>query len=444
MNRMVRIAFKDLKLLLRDRMHAFFIIGFPVLMGLFFGAIMGNMKPSSDGQSRISIGYLDQDRSSQSQKFFDLLREGGKVELVECENLSAARRSVRKGQRVALLVVEKGFAERAGVFWGEAPTIQMGVDPSRAAESAMLQGMIMEAMGELTRARLQDPGLMKDLLEKSRQQLKKDTSVSEANRLLINSFLGSVETMVDSMGALQNAGDGTADVSSGGGGFSLARLESVDVTGEPDPASQRGQIRKLKSKWDISFPQAMLWGVLACSAGFAASVAQERTQGTLTRLQVAPVSGWEIVAGKALGCFLAVIAVILLMTVLGLSLGMRPHSYSMLAMATACVSFCFVGLMMLMSVLGKTEQSVNGAGWAINMVMAMLGGCMIPVMFMPGWMRGLSVVSPVRWAILAIEGAVWREFSWSEMLGPCSVLLLIGILGLSVGGRVFQRMARGA
>lgn len=157
------------------------------------------------------------------------------------------------------------------------------------------------------------------------------------------------------------------------------------------------------------------------------------------RLQIAPISRSEVLIGKALACFLSVVLVISLMVGLGLLLGMRPGSYPMLALAALCVASCFVGIMMVMSNLGKTEESVNGAGWAINMVMAMFGGAMIPVMFMPQFMKSLSILSPVKWGILAMEGAIWREFSLTEMMLPCGILLGIGITGVVVGTTMLNR-----
>ena len=181
-----------------------------------------------------------------------------------------------------------------------------------------------------------------------------------------------------------------------------------------------------------------MWGVLACAAGFAISIARERTQGTMMRLQIAPISRSEVLIGKALACFLSVMLVISFMVGLGLLLGMRPGSYSMLALAALCVASCFVGIMMVMSNLGTTEESVNGAGWAINMVMAMFGGAMIPVMFMPQFMKSLSILSPVKWGILALEGAIWREFSLSEMMLPCGILLGVGVAGVAIGTRMLN------
>lgn len=437
MKRIFTMALKDLKLLFRDKTGAFFILGFPILMGLFFGVMMSGMG-SSGSRSAMNVCIVDQDQSSVSQQFVDTLSKNESIDLEKVDDIEAAKESVRKGKRVALLVLQEGFGETAGVFWEEAPTIKIGVDPSRSAESAMLQGFVMESIGGLAGNRFQDPQQLKSFVEKSKTDMAEDETMSTTNRLLFTSFLTSIEGMVDSIDAMQTEGDESLDPTGQGGGFQFANIESIDVTRKVDPKSQQGQLKKIKSQWDISFPQAMMWGVLGCVAGFAISIARERTHGTLTRLQVAPVSKFEIIAGKALACFMTAIAVIVLLTVLGVCLGMKPGSYPMLAFASVCVAFCFVGIMMVMAMLGKTEQSVNGSGWAVNMVMAMLGGCMIPVMFMPEIMKTLSVISPIKWAILSIEGAIWREFSLAEMMLPCGILLTIGAVGIVMGTQMLK------
>ncbi len=160
--------------------------------------------------------------------------------------------------------------------------------------------------------------------------------------------------------------------------------------------------------------------------------------GTMLRLRIAPLGGASLLAGKALACFLTAIGVMVMMTVLGLMLGMRPASYGKLVVAGLCIAAAFTGIMMVVSLLGRTEQGVSGAGWAANLIMAMLGGCMVPVMFMPQWVQSASVVSPVRWAILAIEGAVWREFSWPEMALPLLVLLVTGGVCFAIGTFMFR------
>ena len=77
-------------------------------------------------------------------------------------------------------------------------------------------------------------------------------------------------------------------------------------------------------------------------------------------------------------------------------------------------------------------------------VMAMIGGGMIPLMFIQkiGFLAALSNLSPVKWSILAIEGAVWRGFSPQQMMFPCVVLLGIGVTSFLIGALLFKRFER--
>jgi ABC-2 type transport system permease protein len=437
MKSVLQMALKDLKILSRDKMGAFFIVGFPILMGLFFGLMMGGF--SSGGRSAMKIAIVDQDQSEISRKFVQSLSENKNLS-VDLTELEPAKESVRKGTRVGLLIVPQGFGETAGVFWEKPPEIQLGMDPSRSAEAGMMQGFVMEAIGSLVGERFKNPAQFKSSIDRARQQVKEAPDINALNRQLLLGFFGSVNAMLDQLDKLPKQ-DGENGGQIGAGNFQFANIQPLDISRTIEPGSQESQLKKLKSRWDISFPQAMMWGVLGCVAGFSSSIVRETTLGTMTRLLIAPIAKWQILAGKATACFLTVVLVVALLTTLGVLLpnGLRPNSYPLLAVATICVAVCFVGIMMAFSVLGRTEQSVSGVGWAINMVMAMLGGAMIPVMFMPSFMQPLSFVSPIKWGILAIEGAIWRQFSFQEMLLPCGILLAVGLVGFAIGTTVMNR-----
>ena len=64
---------------------------------------------------------------------------------------------------------------------------------------------------------------------------------------------------------------------------------------------------------------------------------------------------------------------------------------------------------------------------------------MIPRMFMPSWMQSLSVISPVRWNVEALEGAIWRQYSIGEMAISLSILLFVGAIGFIVGTIAISR-----
>ena len=108
--------------------------------------------------------------------------------------------------------------------------------------------------------------------------------------------------------------------------------------------------------------------------------------------------------------------------------------------AMVSTAACFTALMMTISVLGRTESAVAGASWGLMMPFAMIGGGMIPLIAMPPWLVTASAVSPFKWAITAIEGAVWRDFGLADMVLPCAVLIATGALFAGIGIAVFRRV----
>lgn len=298
----------------------------------------------------------------------------------------------------------------------------------------------MQATGELMSMRFSDPTTMRTFVDEQQAKIGESSDLSPAMKLTLTTMMGTLDSFFDQLDQVQKdeQADGD-DVSTGGFNMQLANLESLSINEEADPNVPLPISKRIRSSWDISFPQAMLWGVLSCVAGFAISIAQERTQGTFVRLQVAPIRRSHIVCGKALGCFMALIGVITILIALGTSLGMRPGRWDLLVLAVFSTSICFVGMMMVLSLLGRTEQGVSGAVWGTNMIFAMLGGCMIPLAFLPKFLQPFSNLSPVKWAILSLEGAIWRGFSLAEMLMPCGILVSIGAIGLLIGSRLLAK-----
>lgn len=431
------LALKDLTLLWRDRVAAFFILGFPVFTGLFFGSVMGGgTEPARGG---IALAVTDLDQSELSRRLIESLKRNEQLE-VTIDEFEAARQSVRKGSRVGMLVILPGFSETAGLFWLPPPTLQLGVDPSRTAERAMLEGMVMQGMGQLVQFRLQNSAA---LLPDARESLQASPDLDPVAKQLgvamlvaVEQFLTRVTTETEAGSASSSQGAATEFKNRD---FKFVDFEVLEIADKTSALNRGGP--EPRSKWDISFPQAMLWGVLGCVSGFAVSIARERTQGTWVRLLVSPRSLHSLMLGKALACFLAALFVMIFLAGIGWALEMRPDSWPKLMLAMVCTAFCFVGIMMTVSVLGRTEQSVGGIGWSLNLVMAIFGGCMVPVIFMPSFVQTAGAFSPVRWSILAIEGAIWRDYSWMELSMPCGILLLIGLASFGVGSACLARQS---
>jgi ABC-2 type transport system permease protein len=423
------LAQKDLRLLLRNRAALFFSLGWPVLVALFFGLIFGG----GGERGRIQVGAVDEDGSPASAALLKRLSTTQGVELTPLTRAAAEDR-VRSGKLTAAVLVPKGYAEAdARLFHGAPRRLELAVDPAHAAEAAMLEGILtgaaMQSMQELfaggdASRRMVDSALA-DLA--GAPEGKQRTSTER--------FLGEVRAFFDAQPGAAQGGAGGAASGRGatGGGWKPLEIEKRELR-----ASRVGPA----SAFDITFPQGMIWGVIGCSLGFALSLVQERTRGTLTRLRASPLSSSHVLAGKALACFTAIVAVEALLFAVGrLGFGVRPSSWWLAAAAALSVAVCFVGMMMLVAVLGKTEQSASGLGWAIMMPLSMLGGGMVPLFAMPAWMQSAGTVSPVKWSILALEGAIWRGFGPAELAVPCAVLLAVGVAGFLAGAWRYRAQA---
>jgi ABC-2 type transport system permease protein len=195
------------------------------------------------------------------------------------------------------------------------------------------------------------------------------------------------------------------------------------------------------SAFEVTFPSAVIWAIIGCVTSFSISLVTERVAGTFLRLRLAPLSWGGLLAGKGLACFLACTGVAVFLLLFGHFLfKVRVENPLGLILAVVATATCFVGLMMFLATLGKTQQGVAGAGWGILMPLAMLGGGMIPLIAMPPFMQTLSNISPIKWAIYGLEGAIWRDFTLAEMLLPCGILLALGAVCFGLGVVKLARM----
>jgi len=390
MGPVLAMAAKDLRLLVRDRMGFFFVFFFPTLYAIFFGFIGSAMRGGGDeGLPALAVIVVDSDGTEGSKAFVDRLDAAPELNVLRLASRDEAQDRVRGGKSPAYVVLKPGFGEgMKPVLGGEPPEVELGVDPSRAAESAMLRGLLTK-------------------------------HTSERFFALAESFgFGS---------------GGAADDENPS--FESVRVDLIEVSDE-----NRGQEI---NPWAISFPQGIVWGLMGAALGFAIGLVVERRQGTLARLQMSPVGSRRILAGKAVACFVSAVGVTVVLLLLGVvAFGIRPSSYVTLALAVVSTAACFVGLMMFFSVLGRTEAAASGIGWASMCVMAMLGGGMVPLVFLQRvpFLSALSHVSPVKRSILALEGALWRGFSVAEMAVPCIVLLAMGAGAFGIGVMLFRRL----
>jgi ABC-2 type transport system permease protein len=413
MRRLFALTRKDLRILFRLRSGLFFSFVWPVVVAILFGVVFGGQ---SSGPPRLRVVVVDEDQSDGSKAFVAKLEASGDF-VVDRAARAEADDLVRRGQRSALIAIKPGFGEASGrLFYGEPRALEIANDPSRQAEASMIEGLIMKhAMSDLQQL-FTNPAASRQMVGKALADLKGAGNASAGAPLA--RFLGELDTFLATPAPAPDAG---------GGGWQPVSITRVALARERTGPT---------NGFDITFPQGIVWGIIGCVMTFAIGLVSERVHGTFVRLQMAPLTRGQILGGKALACFASITLLQVALLAIGVGgFGIRPASWPLLALACACASVSFVGFMMMIASLGRTEQSVSGAGWAMLMPMAMFGGAMMPQFVMPPWMQTVGHASPVKWAILGIEGAMWRGFSPGEMLLPCGILLGFGAVCFAVGVR---------
>jgi ABC-2 type transport system permease protein len=427
MDTILTLAYKDLRLLLRDRAGFFFTIFWPLIIAVFFGSIFGGSGGS--GRGSVPLLVVDEDSTAGSQAFIQMLDEAEELDIQMVDRATAVD-NVRRGKFVAYVALRPGFGEASqNVFWGDTPTVELGVDPARNADAAMVEGILMMYGSRQMQDVMSDPTLQRNQIDNARASLDTTPGLPAGLRETLGRFYGDLDRFFASVST-----GGEADSISGGGGFG----------GFQPLAVEREDVARIRRPWPtssyaISFPQGVIWGLIAVTAGFGISLVSERNRGTLVRLQTAPISRTHILGGTATACFISTMSIAVGLFVLArFVFGVVPRSVPLLALAIVSSSICFVGIMMLLSVVAKTEQAASGISWAVLILMSMLGGGMIPLIAMPSWMRSIGHISPVKWSILAMEGGVWRDLSPAEMLQPCGILLAVGVVCFLIGTRAFN------
>ena len=201
----------------------------------------------------------------------------------------------------------------------------------------------------------------------------------------------------------------------------------------------------------LSVPAWLIFGmffvVLPMSGGFQ----REQQSGTLLRLRCLGLNLGTLVLSKLLPYFainLLQFALLLSIGVYGLPLLGLPAlslpgsavAYPLLAISVALAT-CSLGL--LLASLARSSEQALLLGGGINILLAAIGGIMVPKSVMPAAMAQLAEISPMSWALDAFLTLLVGHGSLADIAPYCARLLMFaavcGMAGLLLFTRRVQR-----
>ena len=136
METLLRLTVANMKGLVRDRAALFWTFFFPIMFVLLFGVLF-----SGSGDSKVSVGFVDQDRTSVSAQ---IQNEFAAVPIlnVQTGSLEDEKAAMQRGDVSAVIVIPKGMA--AAVAAKQQTALQLFVDPSKTQTTQVVQGAVAQ------------------------------------------------------------------------------------------------------------------------------------------------------------------------------------------------------------------------------------------------------------------------------------------------------------
>jgi len=196
-----------------------------------------------------------------------------------------------------------------------------------------------------------------------------------------------------------------------------------------------GLLRRGAYRYQILVPSSMVMFAFFLVLTLGWLFVAERRQGTLRRLQAAPIARYQILLGKLLPTFLlSVCQGLFLLTAGKLVFDMRwgPEPLWLVAVVMA-TSLAAMGMALLVASLARTETQVALYGTLLVLGLAFISGCIWPRDLMPEEAQKFSLFTPHAWALDAYtELLINPRPDYALVAMACAVLAAFGTGFLAV------------
>jgi ABC-2 type transport system permease protein len=374
------IAAKDLRQRLRDRSALLVALVLPLALASIFGLILHDV---GSGRTTFHYAVVDLDRGAAARGLTthvlgELEREG-LVEVRREASVAHARRLADRGTVAAAIVIPRGFS--AAVAGGR---------PARI----VVLGNVDSAIGSLV-----------------------------------------AESIARSYGARI---DGVRIATAAAGGSE--RAESLATAAEGPIAIQdvSTQRKELDATTFYAAGMAVFFLFFTVQLGVA-SLLDERRDGTLARMLVAPVRHGAILVGKLLtSVALGITSMTVLAVATHLALGAHWGDPFGVALLIVCGVLAATAVMALIATLARTPDQAQSWGSMAALVLGMLGGAFFPIAQAGGALAALSLASPHGWFLRGLQELSGGAGA-SAALGPAAAIL---VFALVAGGIAALRVNR--
>ncbi len=384
MIRVIDITLKDLLQLRRDFKTFMFLLLMPLAFTFLFGFAFGAFS-SAPSDSRLPVGYLDQDDSKISRNLRDVLAGSDVIRLDENSSRSPADldKLVADDQLAAAIIVPHGYGK--AMLEDKASRLTVIADTSTSAWTTVQAELLARA------SRL-------------------DSAVRTATIL----------DQIDSQRMPFNY-----DLKQGLAAWDEPPIKVVEIT-SPNVQKSGSKVTALTH----FAPGMMLQFAIAGLMTAAQVIVSERKSRTFQRLLTTATHRFQIVLGHYLAILVMIFVQFLLLIVFGQFV--LNIDYLRLPSATILVAFsaavCIAALGLLIGILARSEEQATVFSIVLMFVFSGLGGAWVPLEVAGATFQAIGHITPVSWAMDGFENILMRGLGFRSVLLPAAALAGYAIL----------------
>jgi len=375
------IAAVELRRFLRDRANIFFVFLFPLLLVLVLGSQFGG----DGGNGRVAISGPD---GALRTAITAALHDDDVA--VTTASAGAVRQQVARGRTdVGLFISASASA---------------AYDSGGAVDLEVVPGAQQGTQATLQRVRTAVAG-------------------AAVSRGQLEALTGAGVDQEQARAALADASAATT----------APVLKVVDVNTITQEFAGLGQ-------FDLGAAGEVLLFVFLTSLAGSSTLIQTRRLGVMSRTLAAPVAAGQALGGQALGRFtIAVFQGVYIMVASALLFHVSWGNIGLSLLVLVAFSAVAAGAAMLIGSLLDNDSAASGIGIGLGLVLAALGGCMLPLELFPPTLRTIAHITPHAWAYDAFAQIQRHDATLADILPQLAVLAAMAAVLLALGTWALRR-----
>ena len=171
----------------------------------------------------------------------------------------------------------------------------------------------------------------------------------------------------------------------------------------------------------------------------AATILQEKEDGTFRRLLIAPIQKYALLGGKMLAQFIVTMAQLSIIFLVGYFVfKVHMHGWLTVSLLLIGTSFAATGLGMLLVSLVRTRAQITQVVSLVVLVTSAIGGAWWPLFLEPPWLQHMAKIGITAWAMEGLNGSMVLGKGFMDVLPDILGLLAYGLICHMIALRLFR------